>query len=87
MKYARIVNDIVVETTFKNPNKIFHPDLAKMFIECPDEVESRWTYDGETFTAPPEPVVEETIVEEPAAEETIVEEPVNTSDSDSSQTV
>jgi hypothetical protein len=69
MKYARIVNNTVVETALTDPYKIFHPDLAKMFIECPDEVERHWSYDGETFTAPPEP---EPVVEETA--NTVVEE-------------
>lgn len=64
MKYARIVNNIVVEVVDRNPTKIFHPDVAKLFVEVPDEVERRWTYDGETFTAPPEPTIEEVVAEE-----------------------
>jgi len=57
-KYARVVNNTVVET-FTPPTGVdisdcFTAELVAQFIECPEEVSSHWTYNGSTFTEPVE---------------------------------
>lgn len=60
MKYARIVNNKVVETftppTGVDISECFVPELVAQFIECPIDVEQNYTYNGTTFVAP---IVEE----------------------------
>jgi hypothetical protein len=70
MKYARIVNNEVFET-FTPPTGVgisecFTSELVAQFIECPENVEQHWTYDGSTFT---EPVV---VVRELPADQVII---------------
>jgi len=63
MKYARVVNNIVTEVVDRNPRTIFHPTVARMFIEATDEVKRGWTYSSGEFTAPPVEVVVEEVEE------------------------
>lgn len=53
MKYARIVDNTVVETIEWNPEGRYPEDWV--WVECPDNVAQHWIYDGENF-APPEGV-------------------------------
>ena len=57
MKYARIVDNKVYETftppTGVDISECFTPELVAQFIECPENVEQNWSYDGSTFTEPP----------------------------------
>jgi hypothetical protein len=60
MKYARVVNDAVYEV-FTPPvgvdiSDCFTAELVAQFIECPEYVEQKYTYDGTNFSAP---IVEE----------------------------
>lgn len=52
-KWAHIVDGIVVEVTDIDPRGRFHPSM--IWIDCPDTVNQRWTYDGAAFAAPPTP--------------------------------
>lgn len=52
MKWARIENDLVVETTEINPEGRFHASL--IWVQCPVEVEQRWAYVDGNFSAPAE---------------------------------
>lgn len=65
MKYSRIVDNKVYETftppTGVDISECFTPELVAQFIECPDNVEQNWDYDGTTFI---EPVVPELPAEE-----------------------
>jgi hypothetical protein len=58
MKYARITDNKVVETftppTGVDISECFTPELVAQFIECPSDVEQKYTYNGTTFTAPEE---------------------------------
>lgn len=49
--WARIENGIVAEITDIDPEGRFHPSLV--WVECGEEVEPGWKYDGSKF-APPE---------------------------------
>lgn len=65
MKYARIVDNTVYET-FTPPigvdiSECFTPELVAQFIECPDNVEHNWIYDGTVFE---EPETIESIIEQ-----------------------
>jgi hypothetical protein len=58
MKYARIVDNIVLET-FIPPVGVdiyecFTPEIVSQFIECPEEVQQNWTYQDNNFSAPVE---------------------------------
>ena len=61
MAYARIQGNTVAEIVKPvdgfSIQQCFHPDLLKIIINCPDDVQAGWSYDAETgaFTAPPEP--------------------------------
>lgn len=75
MKYARVVNNKVVETfdapLGKDITEYFVPAIASQFIPCTDDVEAEYMYDGETFTPggiPGEPVAAEEPAEETPAE-------------------
>ena len=59
MKYAYTQNNAVVQVLRVPPTNIYAPELAEQFIECPDEVEPGWLWDGEQFTAPPLPPLAE----------------------------
>ncbi|NTE96683.1 hypothetical protein [Agrobacterium tumefaciens] len=67
MKYAWIENGSVrnVFVTWvpgvEDINQYFHPDVAKLYRPCPDDVQANWLYDEatDTYSAPvypdPEP--------------------------------
>lgn len=55
MKYAYTQNQAVVQILRVPPTNIYAPEFAEQFIECPDEVEPGWLWDGESFTPPPAP--------------------------------
>lgn len=58
MKYAYIENGVVIDRVSNDPFQLFGSKYAGLFIECPDEVDNFWLYDGNEFTAsPPPPVV------------------------------
>jgi hypothetical protein len=55
-KYARIINNLVVET-FIPPldvdiTECFHPDVVAQFVECPTDVQQNWEFDGTNYKAP-----------------------------------
>lgn len=58
MKYAYIENGVVIDRVGNDPFQLFGATYAEQFIECPDEVDNFWLYDGNEFTAPPpQPVI------------------------------
>jgi hypothetical protein len=46
MKWALIVEGIVIETTDIDPDGRFVPELV--WVECPEDVDQKWLYDEET---------------------------------------
>jgi hypothetical protein len=59
MRYARVVEGNVREI-FETPagftlDQCIHPLLAAQFIECSEQVQVHWDYNGVEFTAPPAP--------------------------------
>lgn len=59
MKYAYTQKNIVVQVLRVPPTNIYPPEFASQFVECPDDVEVGWLWDGEQFTAPPLPPLAE----------------------------
>ena len=59
MQYAYVKDGKIVEIARVNPFTIFRKEYAEMFIQCPDDVESDWSYDGTTFLPPPGPTGEQ----------------------------
>lgn len=56
MKYAYLESGVVQEVVRVDPYSIFAAGYASRFVECSDEVEAGWLWDGENFTpAPPPP--------------------------------
>ena len=55
MKYARIVSAVVQEVIDFNPAGRFAPEVAALFIPCPDNIVAGWSYAGSNFVAPPAP--------------------------------
>lgn len=55
MKYAYIQNNIAAQVLRVHPETIYAPEMAAQFVECGDDVEVGWLWDGEQFTAPPAP--------------------------------
>ena len=55
MKYARIISGIVQEVIDFDPAQAFHPEVAALFVQCPDEVQAGWLGVDGMFTAPPVP--------------------------------
>lgn len=55
-KYARIVNNTVVEVFTPRVgvdiSECFTPELVAQFIECPAEVNQHWEYNNNEFTKP-----------------------------------
>lgn len=56
MKYAFVSGGVVQEAWNRDPFELFSSGYASQFIECPDEVQSGWTFDGSTWN-PPVPIV------------------------------
>lgn len=52
-KWARVQDGKVAEVTDIDPEGRFHPSL--IWVECPEEVDQFWSFDGKKFTAPPPP--------------------------------
>lgn len=52
MRYARLVNNVVVEVIDFNPQGCFTDEIVQQFAECPDNVEQGWTYDNDVWTPP-----------------------------------
>ena len=52
MKHAYIENGTVKEVARVDPFTIFQPGYAALFVECPDDVEAGWTFDGDQWAAP-----------------------------------
>jgi hypothetical protein len=57
MKYAYLENGVVIDRVGNDPFQLFGAAYAEQFIECPDDVDNFWLYDGNEFTAPPPPPV------------------------------
>ena len=55
MKYAYTQNNTVVQVLRVPPTNIYAPEFAGEFVDCSDDVEVGWRWDGEQFTAPPAP--------------------------------
>lgn len=55
--YARIINDTVIDCVEADPKDLFHPSVAKDFVEVPAGTEVGATWDGHQWVnpAPPEP--------------------------------
>jgi hypothetical protein len=52
MRYAFVQNGVVQEAWSRDPVELFGPGYASQFVNCPDEVEQGWTFDGSNWTAP-----------------------------------
>lgn len=52
MKHAYIENGTAKEVARVDPFSIFHSSYASLFVECPDDVEAGWTFDGDQWAAP-----------------------------------
>lgn len=71
MKYARVINNTVVEV-FEPADgfridECFAPAVAAQFIPCPQDVEQNWITEGELFRLPdPAPAIEFPPLEEEA---------------------
>lgn len=55
MKYAYTQDNIVAQVLRVPPENIYGPEMSSQFVECGDDVEAGWLWDGESFTAPPAP--------------------------------
>lgn len=70
MKYARIENNVVQEIFIKENGRTlensFHPQIALLFTEIEANVFSGYELINGVWTAPPEPITEEPVVEDPA---------------------
>ena len=53
MKYAYTQDNIVAQVLRVPPENIYGPEMAQQFVECGDDVEAGWIWDGEQFTAHP----------------------------------
>ena len=57
MQYARIENDTVAQLLRVEPESIFDPVYAALFVPCDDDVQVGWVRSGAGFAAPaPEPL-------------------------------
>lgn len=54
MKYSRLQSDCVVEVIDLpddlKPKDAFHPEIAALFVPCPDEVSIGWRYENGVFS-------------------------------------
>ena len=56
MKYARAVNNVVVDVTTSDPAGSFHPDIASQFVQVPEEVQPGWRLtEGGDWVPPNQP--------------------------------
>lgn len=65
MKYARNVNNTAVDVRTESPDGCFTADIAAQFAQVPDTVENGWILNGQTWEAPPAPVIPDPV--EPVA--------------------
>ena len=58
--YCRIINNQAVDVVPTYEDR-FHQGIHSQFVECPDDVQAGWIYDADkdTWSAPPDPEVEE----------------------------
>lgn len=54
-RWALIVNSVVSMVVEQDTQ----PQIAGVWVECPNYVGPGWLYDGSTFSPPPPPPVEE----------------------------
>lgn len=56
MKYARIVNNKVIEVFVPHSGatieECFTPELVAQFTSCPEDVQANWEYSDGRFLAP-----------------------------------
>ena len=52
MKYARVVNNIAVDTRATDPTGLFTPNIVAEFVQVPDDVQDGWTLANGTWAAP-----------------------------------
>jgi hypothetical protein len=55
MKYAYIQNAIAAQVLRVEPASLYAPEMAAQFVECGDDVEVGWLWDGDSFIPPPGP--------------------------------
>lgn len=55
MKYARIVNETVVDARTEPPEGYFTPEVVAEFITVPDHIEDGWRLVSGEWQAPPPP--------------------------------
>lgn len=60
-KFARVEDGIVQEIIEAEALPPFHTDIAEKFFEAPSSVALGWQFNGESFSLPPEPSVEESL--------------------------
>jgi hypothetical protein len=51
-----------------DPPPPLHPEIAKTLVQCGDEVEQQWLYDGAKFSPPPPSAVEDLPIKSEARE-------------------
>ncbi|MEY4756847.1 MAG: hypothetical protein RJA34_1745 [Pseudomonadota bacterium] len=63
MRFAYVQSGFVVEAWSKDPFELFQPGYAALFVACPDEVQTGWTFDGTTWAepVPPAPQVPQSV--------------------------
>lgn len=52
MKYARIINNIAVDTRTESPEGCFTPNIVAEFVEVPDEVQDGWSNESGQWAEP-----------------------------------
>lgn len=52
MRFAHVEHGIVQAAWSRDPFDLFDHGYAKLFVPCPDDVVSGWTFDGTTWAAP-----------------------------------
>lgn len=52
MKYARVVNERVVDVRSESPEGVFTPEVAAQFEQIPDHVDDGWIRNGDKFEEP-----------------------------------
>lgn len=57
MRFGRIVNGVVVEILVADELPPFVPEIAEQFREVAENVQQNWVASGNSFVAPPAPVI------------------------------
>lgn len=55
MKYALVDNGIAVQVIGVDPFTVINESYARLFIQCPDEVQCNWRLTDGVWTRPPGP--------------------------------